>query len=1000
MIEGVPNYYTKSIIPIKHNDIEENTELIWSIVENQGVFNYDSSKLEYFYELKTLYGTTANIVESTGRLNIDNSYIIYYQTYFNGIPKLEKNSMGVVKKYYFDDYGNIFKEQIYNENDLSENISIDYSYDDYTHYVQSLREMPISITQNNSTTYLNYDSINQQLDSYNNTLQKVHYDYDAFKNKIYRITFSEALNNTGVGYNEIKYIPNSNVKALCSKDNNKFEFLYDKFGNVKSIKNNGKEILDYNYQENEIENIYTIVRASGDGSIVNEIAKYDKYGKIKEYSLNEDEEKKVTYEYEEKNTSDYLKRLVKINDGFSNEIHNITYTDNVKIPYYTETIENKQYVKKSDNLLEYKLGSDNEAYLYNLNIIPFPNSKLTSTYVERINDVDKNIESFSFVYENDKLNRLNKKTRTHKLCRVCHTDECLQEKIERTRVEKQIDYVDNTNLPEKITYVTTITYPAPYSTSREFSYINTYENGNIVKVVNDGEYYPENPYLNPEYILCNNKKYTYEYTYDDQNRIIQDKIFYDSILKVDNTYVYDNNSNMILRKTTNSKPIEFTNENGKLTKINNNGIITNIEYDDFGNMLNDSKFTFSYDERGHLSSCTYLENEGSDYPTYHKYDYYYNYQGKRYKKEILQDVPGMLTLHFFKNYYLDDEKILGEDWVDISGNVFQKFRYFYDSEGISGIRYNGYDYNLIKDSLGNVSKLMYQGKTIGEYIYDAWGNCTIIENLCEEYVNDVDEDKEAYDSFVLKNNPFRYKGYYYDIETNLFLVSSRYYSPELCRWISPDDIEYLDPESVNGLNLYCYCFNNPISYYDPNGHFPVLLASILIGAAIGFGLAYGADVIEKVQEDGFQLSDIIDPLKSKENWKEYTIAILKGAVTGAAFGAGAGLGISAFKAGVRIAAKTAITAFIATTAGSAAAGMGIYALETKVFGLGEYNQSDLWKAGVKMGIKGGLNFGTGLLLGNQGFWNVKNSLIQRTYLKSTLMTPTDMIIEGLIDSLW
>ena len=63
----------------------------------------------------------------------------------------------------------------------------------------------------------------------------------------------------------------------------------------------------------------------------------------------------------------------------------------------------------------------------------------------------------------------------------------------------------------------------------------------------------------------------------------------------------------------------------------------------------------------------------------------------------------------------------------------------------------------------------------------------------------------------------------YEDETNLFLVSSRYYSPELCRWISPDDIEYLDPESVNGLNLYCYCLNNPIMYKDSTGHFPVAI---------------------------------------------------------------------------------------------------------------------------------------------------------------------------------
>lgn len=53
-----------------------------------------------------------------------------------------------------------------------------------------------------------------------------------------------------------------------------------------------------------------------------------------------------------------------------------------------------------------------------------------------------------------------------------------------------------------------------------------------------------------------------------------------------------------------------------------------------------------------------------------------------------------------------------------------------------------------------------------------------------------------------------------------------------------------------------------------------------------------------------------------------------------------------------------------------------------------------------MGIKGGLNFGTGLLLGNQGFWNIKNGFIQRTYLKGTLMTPADMIIEEIINSVW
>ena len=81
-------------------------------------------------------------------------------------------------------------------------------------------------------------------------------------------------------------------------------------------------------------------------------------------------------------------------------------------------------------------------------------------------------------------------------------------------------------------------------------------------------------------------------------------------------------------------------------------------------------------------------------------------------------------------------------------------------------------------------------------------------------------------------NPFRYKGYYYDDETGLFYCNSRYYNPEWGRWISPDSIEYLDPESINGLNLYCYCMNNPIMYANPSGHFGIL-ATLLISTLVG-----------------------------------------------------------------------------------------------------------------------------------------------------------------------
>lgn len=60
--------------------------------------------------------------------------------------------------------------------------------------------------------------------------------------------------------------------------------------------------------------------------------------------------------------------------------------------------------------------------------------------------------------------------------------------------------------------------------------------------------------------------------------------------------------------------------------------------------------------------------------------------------------------------------------------------------------------------------------------------------------------------------------------------------PELCRWISPDSVEYLDPESINELNLYCYCHNNPIMYVDPDGHKPKWWQWLISGLEVAAGI--------------------------------------------------------------------------------------------------------------------------------------------------------------------
>lgn len=139
-------------------------------------------------------------------------------------------------------------------------------------------------------------------------------------------------------------------------------------------------------------------------------------------------------------------------------------------------------------------------------------------------------------------------------------------------------------------------------------------------------------------------------------------------------------------------------------------------------------------------------------------------------------------------------------------------------------------------------------------------------------------------TFIGNINPFRYKSYYYDKETRLFWLSSRYYSPELCRFISPDDVGYLDPSSINGLNLYAYCNNDPINKFDPSGH-SALLIGMLIGFGVGFFVGGGFEIAKQAYNGGDWNWDV-----SSWNWGQIGLSALGGGVAGAissiSFGSG------------------------------------------------------------------------------------------------------------------
>ena len=127
------------------------------------------------------------------------------------------------------------------------------------------------------------------------------------------------------------------------------------------------------------------------------------------------------------------------------------------------------------------------------------------------------------------------------------------------------------------------------------------------------------------------------------------------------------------------------------------------------------------------------------------------------------------------------------------------------------------------------------GEIVVKYTYDAWGNHKVLDS------NGV-ENTQA--TFVGNINPYRYRGYYYDSETGLYFLKTRYYDPMVGRFISMDDVAYIDPETIGGLNLFAYCNNNPVMNVDPSGHSSVLgfLLTVVISAAISFSIDVGTQL--------------------------------------------------------------------------------------------------------------------------------------------------------------
>ena len=321
-------------------------------------------------------------------------------------------------------------------------------------------------------------------------------------------------------------------------------------------------------------------------------------------------------------------------------------------------------------------------------------------------------------------------------------------------------------------------------------------------------------------------------------------------------YSYDNGGNL-LSKTVNgvvSNSYTYGDTEWKDLLTGFNG--TTITYDEIGNPQNwRDEMSFTWVNGRQLGALQKGDLNVS---------YSYNSDGLRVSKTV----NGVKT-----EYVWDGSSLIGQK---TGNNVLV---YLYAADGLAGFQYNGVNYYYLKNGQGDVVGILdSSGTLVAKYTYDAWGKLLSVTDA-------TGADKSADSAFIGNINPVRYRSYYYDTETGVYYLQSRYYDPEVGRFINADDIMGVN-EDIHAYNLFAYCGNNPVNLVDYSGHSSSalkdigglavlgMLASMVAGlgpaavasAAIVLGVAI-ASTVDSSDLDDLD-DDLDDDLSDQIDWEK------------------------------------------------------------------------------------------------------------------------------------
>jgi len=744
-----------------------------------------------------------------------------------------------------------------------ENVMCTYEYEN-----KNLITKTINKNGNYEIIKYEYDFNNKLLSEINETTGIIlKNEYDERGNNIKSYTYHKTNPSSRLYSVEKKY----NERGVQEKEYNEFgeeikEYIYRDNSNViELVKDNGIMSIGYNDESivsiskdslgksnsNIIQNDFDLITLLSHNDI-NYNYEYNGFGKLEKVLINDIEYMEISYE-------DIPARQLQSDGSYVDIIEGTKIIVDLKNgEKYFVYLNEKNDVKlisflNKNNILEDIMERQYDSY-GNLNM-------------EKHYDGNKVI---IYTFQYDKFNNLINGTCSKGVKLENSDDIDIQDIIEYTDTLDK-DKIQKHNQKIQLTNVETNQIKTIF---REINYY--YENQNLSRIQLTNGLYQDIEYDKLERVkkIKNGEIITKEYDYlqkgDHTSSIVTSECFIkNNIIKERIDYKYDKYGNII--QVFEDGKIVLSYEYDQLSRLvreNNKKLNKTIiySYDNGGNIVKKDEYFYtvdSKDELGDSISCFYgYKSEGfrDQLMTFNDEVFEYDNLGNPiiYRNIPLQWEKGKQLIQYgdIAKYTYDSNGLrmtknvseIVTDFYYESGNIIAQNNgdlvlFNYGIDGLEGFTYADKNYHYKKNILGDIVSIMEDnGQEIVKYVYDAYGNhkIFILDNgsfvdisTTLSYTNEGSSN-----AHIANLNPFRYRSYYYDVETKLYYLMTRYYDPETGRFISMDSIEYLSPENINGLNLYCYCTNNPIMFADPKGNSIFLTIGLLVGAfVVGAGIS-------------------------------------------------------------------------------------------------------------------------------------------------------------------